>query len=361
VNGVTTKYHLVGDKVTFETNGTDKIYYTYDSSGMLLSMNLNGYEYYYVRNVQGDIIGIHNKSAGIVASYIYDSWGKLISIKDQNGADVTNNTAHVGYKNPYRYRGYRYDTESGLYYLKSRYYNPDWGRFINADSFGGEVGALLSHNVFAYCMNNPINLSDPSGYWSILSWLSDIYDSVVDVVQDVVDFVQGVGAGIGESLTAGLYESPYTPNNEMSYSLGKIAGDAVSTIASGAATFTGGVGSIITAPTGIGAVACGAATAYGAVVTASSSANLVKDTMMFASQLKGSELDAAASELGFQKTGDRSHGQPVYQHKKRKLYITPDVDGHNGGVWKMADSIKNLGRKKTRMGAYDASLTRIGD
>ncbi|MEA4827168.1 MAG: RHS repeat-associated core domain-containing protein, partial [Clostridium sp.] len=126
VNGVTTKYHLAGDRVTFEDNGTDKIYYTYDDDSNLVSMNLNGTEYYYVRNAQGDIIGLYDKNGTQVVSYTYDSWGKIISI-DGSLKDS------VGIKNPYRYRGYRYDNETGLYYLQSRYYNPEWGRFINAD------------------------------------------------------------------------------------------------------------------------------------------------------------------------------------------------------------------------------------
>lgn len=67
-------------------------------------------------------------------------------------------------KNPYRYRGYRYDTETGLYYLQSRYYNPEWGRFINANGIIGQAGELLGHNLFAYTKNNPINRSDQSGF-----------------------------------------------------------------------------------------------------------------------------------------------------------------------------------------------------
>ncbi|QGU96697.1 hypothetical protein GOM49_17845 [Clostridium bovifaecis] len=150
VNGVTTKYHLVGDKVTFEDNGTDKIYYTYDVGANLVSMNLNGTEYYYIRNAQGDIIGLYDKGGIQVVSYTYDSWGKLISI-DGSLKDT------VGAKNPYRYRGYRYDSETGLYYLNSRYYNPNWGRFINGDIVLGAAGQLLTHNMFAYSFNNPIS------------------------------------------------------------------------------------------------------------------------------------------------------------------------------------------------------------
>jgi len=174
VNNITTNYHLVGDKVTYEDNGTDKIYYTYDSSGSLVSMNLNGVEYYYIRNAQGDIIGLFDNTGKQVASYTYDSWGKLISIKDGSGADITNNTTSVGYKNPYRYRGYRYDTETGLYYLQSRYYNSEWSRFINADGYGGKIGDLLSHNLFAYCKNNPVNLMDSDGNYGFLAALGGI-------------------------------------------------------------------------------------------------------------------------------------------------------------------------------------------
>ncbi|NLM35487.1 MAG: hypothetical protein GX206_08620 [Clostridiales bacterium] len=166
VNGVTTKYTIVDGKVTFETNGTDKIYYTYDASGNLVSMNLNGVEYYYVRNAQGDIIQLLNQSGAVIASYTYDSWGKLISIKDGSGNDVTNNSSHTGYKNPYRYRGYRYDSETGFYSLQSRYYDPEIGRFINADDpeiLFEEQDSLLQYNLFAYCWNNPVNMDDQTG------------------------------------------------------------------------------------------------------------------------------------------------------------------------------------------------------
>ncbi|MGY0373099.1 hypothetical protein [Clostridium sp. JNZ J1-5] len=85
-------------------------------------MNLNGTEYYYIRNAQGDIIGLYDKTRAQVVSYTYDSWGKLIS-SDGSLKDS------VGIKNPYRYRGYRYDNETGLYYLQSCYYSPS-GRAV---------------------------------------------------------------------------------------------------------------------------------------------------------------------------------------------------------------------------------------
>ncbi|OZM58405.1 hypothetical protein CIB95_02210 [Lottiidibacillus patelloidae] len=156
VNGVTTNYYLEGSHVTYETTGTDEIYYTYDSK--LISMNLNGEEYFYVYNLQGDVVGLLDSTGTEVVSYTYDTWGKVLSI---TGTDKDT----VGVKNPYRYRGYRYDSETGLYYLNARYYNPEWGRMLNADSFGGFTGELLSHNVYAYVQNNPVMLYDPTGHF----------------------------------------------------------------------------------------------------------------------------------------------------------------------------------------------------
>ena len=119
-------------------------------------MNLNGKEYFYIRNVQNDVIGLHDSTGTVVVNYSYDTWGNIVSItgslKDS-----------VGVKNPYRYRGYRYDEETGMYYLQSRYYNAEWGRFINADGIVGIKGELLSHNIFMYCNNNAINMCDKSG------------------------------------------------------------------------------------------------------------------------------------------------------------------------------------------------------
>lgn len=157
VNGTTTSYHLLGDKVTFETNGIDEIYYTYDSNSSLISMNLNDSEYYYIRNGQGDIIGLHDNIGTQVVSYTYDTWGKIISIDGTLASTV-------GEKNPYRYRGYRYESETGLYYLQSRYYNAEWGRFINADGQLNPGLGLSGMNMYSYCGNNPVNASDPSGH-----------------------------------------------------------------------------------------------------------------------------------------------------------------------------------------------------
>lgn len=188
-NTVITKYHLVADKVTYEDNGTDKIYYTYDNSDNLVSMNLNDVEYYYIRNAQGDIIGLFDGTGAQVVSYVYDSWGKLVYV---DGALKDT----VGVKNPYRYRGYRYDTETGLYYLNSRYYNAEWGRFINADGYVGETGTLLSCNMFAYCQNNIINYYDPSGRWLTLPLLGGVLTGVVETAAAILSAPVVVGGAL---------------------------------------------------------------------------------------------------------------------------------------------------------------------
>ncbi|MHB1452994.1 MAG: RICIN domain-containing protein [Saccharofermentanales bacterium] len=163
VGAVTTDYFLSGTSVEAETNGTDTLRYFYDENGDLIGFNLTnatyptGSNFYYVRNGQNDIIGILATGGSLVVSYLYDSWGRLIST---TGTLATT----IGVINPYRYRGYRYDVETGLYYVTSRYYDPNIGRFLNADVMVSSGASLLGTNMFAYCYGNPVNLSDPSGY-----------------------------------------------------------------------------------------------------------------------------------------------------------------------------------------------------
>jgi RHS repeat-associated protein len=160
VNGVITDVVLEGGKVILETTGSDALHYSYDSRGQLVSLKFNGTPYFYTRNGQGDITGLIDASGTEVVKYTYDSWGKPISITGSLALTV-------GAKNPYRYRGYRYDNESGLYYLQSRYYDPSIKRFISADD-GIDLGAeLLGYNMFQFCANNPVNYADPTGEFII--------------------------------------------------------------------------------------------------------------------------------------------------------------------------------------------------
>ena len=119
--------------------------------------------YYYGVNTRGDIEVIYNSSGLVLAKYKYDAYGKLLNVT--NSADVTlydpDSIAHL---NPLRYRSYVYDTESGLYYLQARYYDPVTCRFINSDPAYISTGqGINGNNMFAYCNNNPVMYSDPTG------------------------------------------------------------------------------------------------------------------------------------------------------------------------------------------------------
>ena len=118
--------------------------------------------YYYVLNAQGDVIALLNADGTLAASYNYGAWGNY-SVHGADGKKTTDAT-FIGHINPLRYRGYYYDRETRLYYLQSRYYDFANCRFINADTFATtDANGFLSANMFAYCENNPINNSDPTG------------------------------------------------------------------------------------------------------------------------------------------------------------------------------------------------------
>ena len=120
--------------------------------------------YYYVKNLQGDIVKIVKQDGSVAATYTYDAWGKLLSVKDGSNVNVpASKPFHVANLNPYRYRGYIYDTETGLYYLQSRYYDPITGRFVNADDTQFIKSQVLSSNLYTYCLNNPVIHLDGNG------------------------------------------------------------------------------------------------------------------------------------------------------------------------------------------------------
>jgi RHS repeat-associated protein len=167
VNGVTTVYNVVGGVVTWEKTGTNSaIHYIYDANGDLFGLEYGGNSWFYVRNAQNDVIGLVEASSGTwTAQYIYDAWGKPLAVLDGSGNDVSGNASHIANVNPYRYRGYRFDLESGLGYLESRYYNLSWNRFISSDGHLGGTGVSQNQNLYTYCSNNPIMFSDSSGRW----------------------------------------------------------------------------------------------------------------------------------------------------------------------------------------------------
>ena len=157
-----------------ESRGEKSFDYCYDANGQLYavyyqaSAEASPSTYYFSHNWRGDIIGIYNTLGTQMATYEYDVWGNVISVTNASGSEITDEN-HIANLNPFRYRGYVYDAETGLYYLQSRYYDPVTGRFLNADIYCDTQSNILGTNMFTYCNNNPVNQIDPEGTNAI--WL----------------------------------------------------------------------------------------------------------------------------------------------------------------------------------------------
>lgn len=163
-------------------NVTETLQYHYDSNNSIIGFTYNGEDYLYLKNIQNDIIGIIDTNNNLVVEYNYDGYGNIISIID-------NTTNKIGEKNPYRYRSYYYDCETSWYYLNSRYYNPNIGRFITMDEieYLGATSTIKSYNLFAYCEGNPVNREDSNGEWP--KWLKKVVETVATVATAVVSYV----------------------------------------------------------------------------------------------------------------------------------------------------------------------------
>lgn len=167
------------------------MYFAYDANGTPMSIVYSGTVYYYVTNVQGDVIALVDSEGKEVVTYTYDAWGNPLSMD----GDLKET---LGKDNPLRYRSYVYDQETKLYYLQSRYYNPELGRFINVDNqMEGVGGDVLGYNLFTYCRNNPVNMSDASGHRA--KWLENAAKivAVAAVIVTAVVLVSVATAGTG--------------------------------------------------------------------------------------------------------------------------------------------------------------------
>ena len=202
VNGTTYRYYYASGKLMRMTWGSNTIDFFYDASGLPYAMKYNGTVYYYVTNLQGDVMRIVNASGTVMASYDYDPYGKVVS--------ATGTLANV---NPLRYRGYVYDQETGLCYVSSRYYDPEIGRFISADTTNVLTATpmgLTDKNLYAYCDNNPVVRVDRGGqFWETVFDVISLGASIVEVcinptdpwawaglagdAIDLIPFVTGVG------------------------------------------------------------------------------------------------------------------------------------------------------------------------
>ena len=191
VNGVTTDFYLDGSAILMQTpSDGSRIDFFYDDKGNVFAMKYQNEMYFYRKNLFGDILGILDSHGTELVKYEYNSWGKLLNLTDYspNG---------LGRRNPFRFKGYYYDEELGMYYLNSRYYDPEVGRFISPDTTDIlEVqDDLYDKNLYAYCDNNSVMRIDSSGaVWHL---------AVGAVVGVATQFVADVGIGLATGSSFG--------------------------------------------------------------------------------------------------------------------------------------------------------------
>ena len=165
------EYILNGTQIVAEIiDNYTTLIYLYDENGAPIGMKYRTAAYaagvfdtfFFEKNLQGDVIAVYDSNGTKLISYTYDAWGNFRTTY------VTTGTTALGkaIRNPFKYRGYYYDNDTGWYYLQTRYYNPVWGRFINADSImSGADESLKGNNLYVYCFNNPISYDDSFGNW----------------------------------------------------------------------------------------------------------------------------------------------------------------------------------------------------
>lgn len=237
-NNVTTHFYLDGTKILAQDNG-NLLTFKYGVDGVIGFTYAGVGEYFYKKNIFGDIIGIIDNNEQEIAKYVYDAWGnhKTCVLNDGQFVDISDNLSYtndgsnnkfIAELNPFRYRGYYYDIETALYYLNSRYYDPEIGRFINADDI-----AILDQskefinglNLYSYCNNNPLHYTDETGEFFLTSFLIGL----------------GIAALIGATVGAVAYTATevisYIATGEWNWSWSMFAGSVIGGTIGGALSF----------------------------------------------------------------------------------------------------------------------------
>ena len=205
VGDTTYTYTTLSGKVMRQQWGEKSLEFVYGDGNQPFAVIYNDGStstlYYYVLNAQGDVSAILDSSGKLAASYDYDAWGNCTVYN--SSAKVLTDPTSIANINPLRYRGYYYDAETGFYYLQSRYYDPAICRFINAD--GLFTDGFVGSNLFAYCVNDPVNTVDPTGNFAITATVALI---TFGVALAATAFAVGISSSPGfQGAVEGLCES----------------------------------------------------------------------------------------------------------------------------------------------------------
>lgn len=186
VNNEIIEYYSDGKDLILETRNNHVIQYNRDNKGLLIGLKYDNIQYFYKKDIMGNIIGIYDQNYNQIVEYKYDSWGNILSILDENKNEVS--TSHIGYINPFRYKEYYYDNETSLYYLGNRYYSPELGRFISCDEY--LFYDILGVNLYLYCGNDPVNKIDKNGefWWAVAQIaIPTVIASTIKVVSNIAN------------------------------------------------------------------------------------------------------------------------------------------------------------------------------
>ncbi len=222
----TYEYVYMGDKlvqmtITDHTTSPETVQFmefSYDAAGQPLTMTLDGVLYYYVLNIQGDVMGMVDGDGNLLYTMVYEGYGAGYYFSGGSAA-----AAMLLGTNPLGYRGYVMDAGTGLYYLQSRYYDPALGRFINADGLVSTGQGLLGNNMFTYCLNNPVMYFDASGQtaeatiaagtWVSSMWWLCFVDGLAIIGEAI--YVGGIIILYVYALGSVIYHSVNTPKTEV--------------------------------------------------------------------------------------------------------------------------------------------------
>ena len=187
------------------------VLYIYDTDGSPIGMQYRNTSYaegvfdtyWYEKNLQGDIVAVYNQTGAKLISYTYDAWGNCTVSYPNNGSSST------AIYNPFRYRGYYLDTETGFYYLNSRYYDPAIGRFITPDKLSTVNITpldLTDKNLYAYCDNNPLTRTDDGGeFWHIIAGgvVGGLIGAATKMFCNVIENKENIWEGVGMAAVTG--------------------------------------------------------------------------------------------------------------------------------------------------------------